>query len=65
MTVATTLDVYEIDGQETKLTRPVIMVQSHWNHDEMIVLVIDGVERAVLARQLTAAIANARNWVRP
>ena len=65
MTVTTTLDVYEIDGEEAILTRPVIMVQSHWYHDDRIVLVIDGKERTVLADQLIAAIANARNWVRP
>ena len=65
MTVVTTLDVYEVDGQETNLSRPTIQVQSHWNRSGMIVLVIDGKGITVLATQLTAAIANALNWVRP
>jgi hypothetical protein len=65
MRVTTTLDVYEIDGEDTKITRPIIMVQSHWSDDDRIVLVIDGKERSVLADQLVAAVANARNWVRP
>ena len=65
MTVVTTLDVYEVDGQETNLSRSTIQVQSHWNRSGMIVLVIDGKGITVLATQLTAAIANALNWVRP
>jgi hypothetical protein len=53
--------VYEIDGKETSVPSPVIVVCSHWNRDSLVVLESDGMRLTVSARDLLEAVANATN----
>lgn len=54
--------IYEINDEEVdwnenhKLT-----IRSHWNRNEMVVLELDGKKIGVVARDLEAAIQNAKN----
>ncbi len=54
--------VYETNGRETSgCPLPAIAVESHWNRDSMVVLMVGGQKVTVSARDLQAAIANATN----
>lgn len=53
--------VYEVDGKETKLDKPIIKVLSHWNWTDRIVLEIDDKKYCVLEKDLLRAIENAKN----
>ena len=46
--------VYELDGDEGDHGK--LMIKSHWNQKNMVVLVIDGKEYTVSARQISEAI---------
>lgn len=59
--VVTTLEAYEVDGEEVIHDRPEIQVQSHWNISDFIVLVVAGKEYTLDGNNLKEAIANARN----
>lgn len=49
--------VYEVDGEDQGgLDRPVIIVESHWNVDRFVVLVVDGKKWTVAADDLESAI---------
>jgi len=55
------LKIYEIDGQEPKTVERMI-VQSHWNQDQLVVLRIPGCPSITLGkRDLEVAIQNAGN----
>lgn len=63
--VSDEVPVYEInDTEATGLERPTISVQSHWNRDAFVVLVVDGKRYTVTARDLQAATNNATNSAR-
>jgi hypothetical protein len=62
--VESIVDCYEVDGQETPALsskRPHIIVRSHWNRDEFVVLEVEGKKFTLLAKDIRAAIANAVN----
>jgi hypothetical protein len=62
--------VVEVDGEEQGFSEenPKILVSSHWNRDQLVVLewpdVPEGAKLAVNGRDLEAAIRNAMNSVR-
>lgn len=52
--------VYEVNGEETKtLSQPQLIVESHWNRSQMVVLTIGNEKVTVLGDDLVAAIQNA------
>lgn len=60
--VSNVIDIYEINGEEVcSIDGPTIEVRSHWNSRDFVVLVVDGKEYTVVARDLEAAIDNAQN----
>jgi len=59
------LTCYEIQGEKCDSFCVKLKVESHWNRDEFVVLQFeDGKKYTVIARELKAAIDNARNIVR-
>ncbi len=64
ISVTSTLKAYEIDGKTAPIDATPISVKSHWNRDELVVLVIEGKEYTVLAKDLRAAIENGTNVAR-
>ena len=62
------IEVYEVNGEEKKglrSDRPCLKVKSHWNRNEFIILQFDdGNNYTVLAKELEAAISNAKNIAR-
>ncbi len=64
--VTNEIKIYEIGGRGVEaLKLPCLKVQSHWNQNEMVVLVFPGMEPLTIAGcDLIAAITNARNNVR-
>ncbi len=60
--VESSINVCEQDGEETKgLILPQLVVKSHWNERDKVVLVIGGHEYTVVGSDLGAAITNAEN----
>lgn len=55
------VDIYEVDGQESAVPVPRLLVSNHWNRDSLVVLEVHGKRLTVSARDLQAAIANATN----
>lgn len=47
-----------------QLDKPVIQLNSHWNDNKMVVIVIDGKQYTVCAADLKAAVDNATNTAR-
>ena len=64
MKVQNEIDIYEVDGQETRIPVPKLVVNSHWNRDSLVVLESGDMKISVSAAQLRAAIANATNTSR-
>jgi hypothetical protein len=66
--VKSTVTAYEVNDAEDKTPlnkpRPGIIVESHWNRSEMVVIEWNGQRMTFVARDLEAAIANARNSAR-
>lgn len=59
------IELYEIDGNKTKaVPAPTIIVHSHWNDNNMIILDTGNNKITVKASDLIAAIANATNTSR-
>ena len=58
------VNIYEDHGQEVPLGNKRLHVESHWNRNEMVVLTIGEERVTVSAKDLEAAIANARNSAR-
>lgn len=57
--------VCEVDGKDTSVDRPVLIVESHWNHDRRVVLTgSDGISITLYAPDLEAAIRNATHSAR-
>lgn len=62
ITVVNTIKIYEVDGTETRLIEPPsIRIESHWNRSELVVFVVGENRYTLVARDVTAAIANATN----
>lgn len=60
--VESKVKIYEVDGHDvTTLEHPLILVQSHWSRNSMVVLSIGDKKWTVLARDLEAAIRNGCN----
>jgi hypothetical protein len=60
--VSSAMPIYERDGKETDpVERPTLSVFSHWNRQELIILVFDDLHITVNVRDLKAAIENATN----
>jgi hypothetical protein len=55
------IKVYEVDGSEAAHDAPSLVVESHWNREEMVVLSLDGGTRRVTvsAEDLRAAVNKA------
>ncbi len=52
--------IYEVDGEESSgSTFPQLLVESHWNRDEMVILTLGKKKVTVLGTDLAAAIRNA------
>ena len=66
--VLSKIKVYEINGTEMKglkTDRPCLKVLSHWNRSEFITIQLNDEEKiTVLAKELIAAIENAKNTAR-
>ena len=54
------ITIFEINEEEIK-TDKVLIVESHWNDSDMIVLNIEGKKYTVHALDLSKAISNATN----
>lgn len=61
--VQNTVTIYEADGQECKgLDAPALEVESHWNDEQRVVLVLPSGKRyTVAAADLRVAVHNATN----
>jgi len=60
--VSQTIRIYEENDKEVPIKIDKYMgVESHWNRDERVILVIDGERITVIAADLEAAISNATN----
>jgi hypothetical protein len=62
--VSSIVDVREIDGKEVNMHKessPRITVCSHWNRDELVVLIVGEKSYTVNGDDLAAAIKNAQN----
>jgi hypothetical protein len=62
--VESEVECYEVDGKETHTLnsgRPKIIVRSHWNRSDFVVLEIEGKKLAVVYGDMAAALANAAN----
>lgn len=56
------IKVYEKDGKEIAGGDvPTISVHSHWNHNDMVILVVEGKTVTVCGTDLIKAVNNARN----
>lgn len=67
MSVVSKVTIYETDGNESSgLNFPELLVESHWNRSEMVVIRVGKHQCVtVLASDLQAAIRNATNAGRP
>lgn len=60
MKTVSEIDIYEIEGSETKpIERPKLQVSNHWNWSQFVVLWIDGKKYTVPAKDLSKAIDSA------
>lgn len=60
--VQSAMNIYEIDGTDTSgLKLPQLLVESHWNRRNLIVLDVGGKRYTVDADDLRAGIQNATN----
>ena len=55
------IDVYEINGEETKISRPVCEVTEHWNRKEFVRIGIGDKTITIMASDLIRAVNNAQN----
>lgn len=56
------VQIYEEDDKDVALgERKYIEVESHWNYNERVILVVEGKRITVLEDDLRAAITNATN----
>ncbi len=53
--------IYEVDGRDDVLNDAKLIVESHWNYNERIVLDYGGKKITVIASDLEKAISNAKN----
>ena len=58
--VKQSIQIYEKNGSECKANE-CLGVNSHWNRNCMVILVVDGKEFGVLASDLIHAVKNAQN----
>ena len=56
--------VYEVDDKENEVGQsyPKIIISSHWNRDEFVVIEVGGHSYTVAKSDLRMAIDNAGNW---
>jgi hypothetical protein len=62
MKVSQELNVYEIDGVKTDIHKQLLIVKSHWNFTDRVILMFGGREITVLSSELQKAIKNATNF---
>jgi len=56
------VEIYEEDGEKVPIGKsPYMLVESHWNHNEQVILKIGKKSITVIARDLETAIENATN----
>ena len=55
------IDVYEIDGKETSISRPTCEIKEHPNNADFIRIGVGGKTITVMANDLLKAISNAQN----
>lgn len=61
MNVINEIPLYEKNGKDCTVGEESISVLSHWLYNDRIVLVVGGCKYTVLAREIEAAISNAKN----
>lgn len=60
--VRSEMDIYEVDGKDvTEYPPPKLVVESHWNCPDRVVLCIHDERYTVIVRDIEAAIRNAAN----
>lgn len=57
--VSSQVTIYEMNGKETTIERPRLVVKSHWNNEDFVILIFEDKEITVTAKDLVAAITNA------
>lgn len=63
MKVESKLSVYEVDGSESPFDTVHVLVRSHWNRRDFVVIETpDGHAYTVNANDLDRGTANAKNW---
>ena len=63
MNVESKIGIYEVDGSTVEGLGPTqLIVRSHWNDRDSVVLQGEGFSITVVADELTMAIHNATNW---
>lgn len=62
--VENTVQIYEKDGKETKHGEHHLIVKSHWNYNDRVVLEFGEQNITVTEKDLLAAIKNATNIAR-
>ena len=63
--VENNVEVFEVDGKDLPVSDDTeIVVRSHWNRNDLVVLEIKGKRFSVAARDIATAINNAVNTAR-
>ena len=58
--ISQSINVYEVDGDENR-QKPILFCNSHWNDNEMVVLIIGGHTYTVIGEDMKLAVVNAMN----
>lgn len=56
--------IYEKDGKDAKYGEHSLVIKSHWNYNDRVILIIGEQNITVLKKDLQAAIQNATNTAR-
>ena len=59
--VLNTIRLLEIEGKTVPVGGPNILIESHWNDNHLVTLVIDAKRYTCVADDLSVAIGNATN----
>lgn len=61
MEVESTINIYDVDGEEQSIPSPKLLVRSVWNASKKVEIEFEGKRVTVIGEQLERAIRNALN----
>jgi len=62
MEIEAAVDLIEIDGKAAPIDGPKLVLRSHWNHDEWVVLEFAGKKITVKSSDLDTARMSVTRW---